>query len=325
MRNNHPGRIIVSSAKTRSDQASWLSAKAKHYFQSLKRYVLNHRRLRMYILGRFQIIRNLTIQFPSSVDLLPVSSSRIITREAIDAIVNNLHDHGYAPELYLSKITVAEILDFAHSHPFFDNQNNQKIFTYQELQQPLARDRHQVLIGRYADTAQDCPAIMALQQDPTLQAIATKYLGRAPGHSDHRLWWSLANNTPDKHARVRSGQEFHYDLDDYRTLSFFFYLTDVDTLSGPLMFIRGSHKKKKLQYIFSLFKARTEANLLKFYHPDDFIELCGSAGFGFAVDLFGYHRGKPPSQRDRLIVQIRFALNNYNPPGEALDGFQGGG
>jgi hypothetical protein len=49
----------------------------------------------------------------------------------------------------------------------------------------------------------------------------------------------------------------------------------------------------------------------------------GPAGFGFAVDLFGCHRGKPPEKSDRLALQIRFALYNYNQDGQTLDGFQG--
>jgi hypothetical protein len=234
-----------------------------------------------------------------------------------------LDNNGYYAGLQLPPEIVEKILRFAETNSFYDDQNPEKLYTYQDFQQPEVRDRHKVLIGRYTNTAQDCPIITALQSDSQLLAIATEYLGRPPGHSDHRLWWSLANSVTDEHARVRSGQEFHYDLDDYRTISFFFYLKDVDTLGGPLMFIQGSHKKKKLKYLLSMFKARPQSDLLKFYRSDDFMEMRGPAGFGFAVDLFGYHRGKPPEKSDRLALQIRFALYNYNQDGQTLDGFQG--
>ncbi len=294
-----------------------------HYWHSLKRYLFNHQRLTMYTLGRFQIVRKLALVLSKQTYLSKPTTGTVFPNISVEKIVSSLNKDGYYAGLQLPATIVGEIVSFAESNSFYDDQNSENFYTYQEFQQSEVRDRQKVLIGRYTNTAQDCPVITALQRDPQLLAIATKYLGRPPGHSDHRLWWSLANSVTDEHARVRSGQEFHYDLDDYRTISFFFYLKDVDTLGGPLMFIQGSHKKKKLKYLLSMFKARPESDLLKFYRPDDFIEMRGAAGFGFAVDLFGYHRGKPPENSDRLALQIRFALHNYNRDGQTLDGFQG--
>ncbi len=300
-----------------------IDPKITHYWQSLKRYIFNHRRLTMYTFGRFQIVRKLVLLLSTQTSVPQPGAETVLSDISIETVVNSLDTNGYYAGLQLPTEIVEKILSFAHANSFYDAQNPEKLYTYPDLQQSEVRDLHRVLIGRYTNTAQDCPITMALQQDSQLLAIATKYLGRRPKHSDHRLWWSLANNVTDEHARVRSGQEFHYDLDDYRTISFFFYLTDVDTLGGPLVFIKGSHKKKKLSYLLSMFKARQESGLLKFYSKDDFIEMQGAAGFGFAVDLFGYHRGKPPENSDRLILQIRFALNDYNSDGKTLDGFQG--
>jgi hypothetical protein len=300
-----------------------INPKVAHYWQSLKRYIFNHQRLTMYTLGRFQVVRKLALRLSKQTYLPQPSAGTLLPHIAVETVVNGLDTHSHYAGLELPIEIVEEISRFAHTNSFYDDQNPEKFYTYQDFEQPDVRERHKVLIGRYTNTAQDCPVIMALQKDPQLIAIATKYLGRPPGHSDHRLWWSLANNVTDEHARVRSGQEFHYDLDDYRTISFFFYLTAVDTEGGPLMLIKGSHKKKKLKYILSMFKARQQSDLLEFYNQDDFVEMRGPSGFGFAVDLFGYHRGKPPQNSDRLALQIRFALNNYNADGKTLDGFQG--
>jgi Phytanoyl-CoA dioxygenase (PhyH) len=324
MQNNQPDRFkLTSSPPPDIDGISLWGAKIQHYFKALLRYILNHRRLTMYILGRFQLTKKLAVLFFKPKTALSANTNTVISGVPIDLAVNTLRNNGYCDGLFLPPDVVQEIVNFAHAHDFFDNENTKKFFTYNELKNPQIRQEQQVLIGRYENTARDCPAITALQRDPTLIAIASQYFGQTPGHSDHRLWWSFAHNTEDQHARVRSGQAFHYDLDDYQTVSFFFYLTDVNTHTGPLMLIRGSHRKKKLQYLLSIFKARPMNDLLQFYGADNFIELCGPAGFGFAVDLFGYHRGKPPVTNDRLIVQIRFALRNYNQKGEKIDGFQG--
>jgi hypothetical protein len=314
-------KSTYSESNTTSN--SGFNAKVIHYWHSLKRYLFNHQRLTMYTLGRFQIVRKLALILSKQASLPQPTAGTLLADISTETVVSGLDTNGYYAGLQLSTEIVEKILYFAKTNSFYDDQNPEKFYTYQDFQQPEVRDRHKVLIGRYTNTAQDCPIITALQRDPQLLAIATKYLGREPGHSDHRLWWSLANSVTDEHARVRSGQEFHYDLDDYRTISFFFYLKDVDTLGGPLMFIQGSHKKKKLKYLLSMFKARPQSELLKFYRPDDFMEMRGPAGFGFAIDLFGYHRGKPPENSDRLALQVRFALHNYNQDGQTLDGFQG--
>jgi hypothetical protein len=319
-------KSIYSESNTiEGNTISRLSSNPKiaHYWQSLKRYLFNHQRLIMYTLGRFQIVRKLVLILSRQAFLSQPNTGTLLDDISTETVASGLEAHGYYAGLQLPPEIVEKVLRFAETNAFYDDQNPEKFYTYQDFQQPEVRDRHKVLIGRYTNTVQDCPVINALQRDPQLLAIATKYLGRPPGHSDHRLWWSLANSVTDEHARVRSGQEFHYDLDDYRTISFFFYLKDVDTWGGPLMFIQGSHKKKKLTYLLSMFKARPQSDLLKFYCPDDFLEMRGLAGFGFAVDLFGYHRGKPPEKSDRLALQIRFALYNYNQDGQTLDGFQG--
>jgi hypothetical protein len=50
--------------------------------------------------------------------------------------------------------------------------------------------------------------------------------------------------------------------------------------------------------------------MVRLYGPDHLMTLCGRAGFGFATDPFGYHKGAPPVQRDRLILRVRFTIND---------------
>ncbi len=58
------------------------------------------------------------------------------------------------------------------------------------------------------------------------------------------LWWSFPTAaTPLE--KLKAAQVFHYDMDDYRFIKFFFYLTDVDLASGLYVCIRGNHINKK--------------------------------------------------------------------------------
>jgi hypothetical protein len=110
---------------------------------------------------------------------------------------------------------------------------------------------------------------------------------------------------------MRDGQGFHYDIDGYRALAFFFYLTDVGPSNGPHVYVRGSHTKKLLRHIVSLYKGRTDAEIESVYGLERQVVCHGPAGSGFAEDIFGFHKGVHPQSGDRLIVQLRFGLRDY--------------
>jgi hypothetical protein len=56
-----------------------------------------------------------------------------------------------------------------------------------------------------------------------------------------------------------------------------------------------------------------KANYPVHYSDDAEIErsLCGPAGFGFAEDGFGFHKGASPENGDRLLIQLRYGLRDY--------------
>jgi hypothetical protein len=124
------------------------------------------------------------------------------------------------------------------------------------------------------------------------------------------MWWSLAGPA-DYEQKADAGQSFHYDIDGYHGLAFFFYLTDVGQAAGPHVYVRGTHIKKSWRHLFTLFKGRTDAEIDEFYGPENQVLLCGPAGSGFAEDIFGFHKGLGPESVDRLIVQLRFGLRDY--------------
>jgi hypothetical protein len=125
-----------------------------------------------------------------------------------------------------------------------------------------------------------------------------------------RIWWSFATQaSPEQHSK--SGQTFHYDIDGYRSVSYFFYLTDVDEDAGAHTYVRGSHRKKRLSHLLSIRKSRSDCEIAAAYNPDDIRNICGSAGQGFAEDTFCFHKGLSPRLRDRLVLQVRFGLRDY--------------
>ena len=124
----------------------------------------------------------------------------------------------------------------------------------------------------------------------------------------NRLWWTfVADGT--LLDRRRFGQMFHYDLDNYRFVKIFFYLTNVDSTSAPHVCIKGSHRKKRLSY--KLFRrGYYDKELADYYGSDKLLELYGEAGFGFAQDTSCFHKGTTSNSRERVFLFLQFAVND---------------
>ena len=223
--------------------------------------------------------------------------------------VKQLETEGFCTGLNLPSEIVEEIAEFARSTPCYGNRKTNLGFYYHHKKQAEVQAIKNFRIGCYFNTAQLCPAIYKLQNDSQLLAIAARYLEQEPIHQGSQLWWSFAGESSDWERR-QTAQMFHYDLDDYRFLKFFFYLTDVDNQSGPHICVRGSHKNKKLSHIL-LRKRETDKDIINYYGEDSLVTICGEAGCGFVEDPLCFHKGLTPSHKDRLLLQIEFATTDY--------------
>jgi hypothetical protein len=169
--------------------------------------------------------------------------------------------------------------------------------------------------GSYNNALHSIPVLRALASDQQLRAIARQYLGTEPALIGARMWWSFAGPA-DTEQKVKAGQGFHYDIDGYRGLTFFFYLTDVTPSSGPHVYVRGTHVRKSWSHLVTISKARSDEEIEERYGPECQTILCGPPGSGFAEDIFGFHKGMHPECADRLIVQVRYGLRSYAEPGD---------
>lgn len=227
----------------------------------------------------------------------------------VNDIVSQLKTDGLALNINLPQHVVKEILEFAKSTVCYANRKSDKGFYLHDKEQAQFQTKTQFIVAQYFNTALHCPAIHKLQNDANLLAIAAKYLEREPVNQGSMLWWSFPGDRTYKQLNS-NGQLFHYDLDDYRFIKFFFYLTDVDTENGPHVCVRGSHKNKKLSHLI-LRKRETDEDIIKYYGQESLVTICGQAGFGFVEDGFCFHKGVPPIHQNRLILQIEFATTDF--------------
>jgi hypothetical protein len=147
--------------------------------------------------------------------------------------------------------------------------------------------------------------------------IAADYLGCKPTLSGLSAYWSFPENEPAVSAggtrnlgiptaidRLIYTQHFHRDLDDWRFVKLFVYLTDVDHGSGPHAYVMQSHRTaahfRARQYSRSAIDSR--------YGRAKVYTVLGPRGTAFMADTYGIHAGMVPTHVPRLILQAQYSL-----------------
>lgn len=151
--------------------------------------------------------------------------------------------------------------------------------------------------------------IKKLVFDKSLLAIANSYLKSKPILDLVVMWWSVPF---DSKAENKAAQMYHFDMDRFKFLKFFFYLNDVGSDNGPHCYVRGSHKN--LPEILLNDRRFTDNEIKPFYSEDDMLELTGKKGSIIAVDTRGLHKGKPLKSGKRLLFQLEYCNSLYGAP-----------
>jgi Phytanoyl-CoA dioxygenase (PhyH) len=284
------------------------------YWLAMKRYLRpGPAHLLMYLAARFRLTRRLGVMYyraksrpHSATDKHSVALQNVDLAQAIACLERD----GFYEGLRLRDDTLNALRDFCQHSVCFGNGEKENAFFLPNKAQ-AEKDRGVTFsTGRYLDCSERCSAVRDLLNDRTLLSIARGYLGAEPTLLGARMWWSFAASS-DSRQQLHDGQAFHYDLDDYRAIAFFFYLSDVDLESGPHVAVLGSHRRKPLRFLVSPFKSKSDDQISAAYGTGPIVAACGPAGTGFAEDLFCFHRGSHPKTRDRLLVQIRYRYRMY--------------
>lgn len=268
----------------------------------------------VFIFGRFHAIRFIYVMqanlFHKSEKALKQNNFLSLFPELdTQKIVESLEQDGIAEDISLPQETLQEILEYAYSQNCFADGRTDlgfNILDKNKIQQSLG---YSFYVARYFNVSNFCFAISRLSQDWKLQEIARRYIGKKAKYTGASLYWTFPLTEDTKPYEF---SQFHYDLEDYASLRFCFYLTEVTLENGPHICIKGSHKKKPVLSIFNYFsRMYPEQALKKFYAYDQFRTLTGKAGFGFIEDVFCFHKGEIPKSQPRLFLQLHFTINDY--------------
>lgn len=266
-------------------------------------------------LGRFGRIRSLFQRSKS--ESLTFEGESVFPATSPESVVQSIVKDGIYLGLNLPPDLLKDIITYAKQYPCYGDRKSYFGFHYNRRREAQRWYTRQFVTAYYFNTVENCPAIAQLTRDPVLLSIAADYLGTDPVLISTQLWWSFVTEA-SLHARRKAAQLFHYDLDDYRFIKFFFYLTNVDALTGAHACIKGTHRRKKFFHEWRKKRFR-DAEIVEAYGIENLMTVCGNAGFGFAEDTLCFHKGMPPIRHDRLMLQIEFATRDYNMQSDQID------
>ncbi len=268
----------------------------------------------MFTLARLLPVRQALWKLSSSSSLAsPKMQDSFFGAVAIDELLAGLGTSGLVcGRISLPSHLCSEILQFAKETPCFGNLQREIEFLPADHAMAQLHYRQPILTGHYFDKSDKCPAIRGIRENKTLQRIAAAYLGRGSRVVSTRLWWSFPTTftVTEADLNLASQDRLHFDLDDWRALKFFFYLTDVTMDGGPFAYVKGSHRSRLSRHQWTLLCGHPNDEVLSAYGPQNLEAIEGTAGTGIIVDPFGFHMGIRPKRTLRLMLEIGFGVSN---------------
>jgi hypothetical protein len=208
----------------------------------------------------------------------------------VDRVVDSLYEKGYAIGVKLPAEYVTRIEQYCES------------------------------VGqlRYWNPHKECDAIHQIARNEKIVEIARRYLGAEPVLWLTQLFWSFGGSAQE-HKRLSSiykeslkydVESFHYDTLDFKSLTLFIYLTDVDPSSGPHVVIEATHANKSFADICQIVLSDAAAQQ-KF--GDRAKMILGPKGTVLFEETSSYHKASR-CQTERLMLSIDYVLQRRPPP-----------
>ncbi len=189
----------------------------------------------------------------------------------------------------------------------------------QEAPMKVDEARGRFNIANYKDTHVILkPEPLRFATDPLATAVARLYLNVPPILSTLSCWWSFSG-----HDAIHA-QLYHLDLDCYRFVKQFVYLTDVGPENGPHAFVEQTQKTSYIEdamrncpdgedtfvewYMKSMRKSDEDVAR---YFPQPTTFITGKRGTRFLALTRAIHKGLAPVEGERLLMQSTYCATPY--------------
>lgn len=236
------------------------------------------------------------------------------TNDDLKSFLDGMSNNGYYIfDKELPSEIISSITSFAESSPCLMFKSDQTM----EYVKTEKYDRKNPRSSQYKfhinDLYQD-EDVQKLIVDESMLYYAQEYLNSRVILDNVSMWWSPVYQ---KKASDAAAQLYHFDMHRIKFVKFFIYLTDVTENTGPHCYVENTHRKldKKI-----LKDGRIpDHELIEIYGKDRMKELTGKKGTIICVDTRGLHKGKIPTESDRLLLQFDYTLSLFGEPFEKVN------
>lgn len=208
----------------------------------------------------------------------------------VDQVVDSLHERGYADGTKIPEESVTQIAQYAKD------------------------TRHL----KYWNPHRECEAIDRIARNEKLVEIARRYLGAEPILWLTQLKWAFGPDSAEERRGLLASENgpiqydadaFHYDTLDFRSLTIFIYVTDVDPTCGPHVVIENTHHKSFSEICrIILSDAAAEQKF-----GDRIKMILGKKGTMLLEETSCFHKASR-CQTKRLMLSIDYVLQRSPPP-----------
>ena len=216
--------------------------------------------------------------------------------ESEEATLALIRQRGfYSLPAFINQGDIQSILDGLKDSKVYDRYDKgRKLFN------PLAPPEY-ARTGAYLNKdIIESPEIIKLANHPELIRLVSGYLGCKPTLSNITMWHSYASNTGD----AKNSENYHRDVDDFKFIKVFFYLSNVGYDDGPHVYIDGSHHGTEFLDI----RRFDDQEIENFYSENSIRYITGKAGDGFIESTYGIHKGLVPQKSGRIVLQFEYSL-----------------
>jgi hypothetical protein len=151
--------------------------------------------------------------------------------------------------------------------------------------------------------------ILNIANNTSILNAVQEYLGATPTISNINMWWSFSGK-----ENAEDAQFFHRDVDDFKFIKLFIYLTDVAMENGPHVYVQNTSSSPILRKI----RRYKDQEIHDAFGKDNVKYFTAPKGSSFLVDTYGFHKGLLPKKGKRLLLQVQYSLRpigneNYKP------------
>jgi len=262
-----------------------------------------------------EIIHNFRLDTVSNICKSIELKSALFTLNPDDftSIIHKLSVDGYAALPFrLPRNFCSQILEFSQSCDYSCIlKNSDSISRYSISNLSLLR-RGTISAHMGEQSILRNPIVFEVVNDPVIVGIARFYLRTAIQLRHVSLWHSFPSFNSEPESEL--AQLFHFDLDEFRWLKLFIFLTDIDSSNGPHVYIPGTHRtcSKAPDLLRRGYSRITDEDMEKYHPRSTWHEILGQAGTMVFADTRCWHKGMPVINGVRTMLQPEYAPSSFS-------------